>query len=113
MATTAAKLFRGTATTAGASAYAAVPSGGQTIVTNIVAANKTASVVTLTIQFGTGGYNSGTAFNFCNGLQVPANGTVNFDIRQVMTGSDAMYVAASSNSAIDLHVSGVEITAQQ
>jgi hypothetical protein len=111
MATTAAKLFRGTATTAGATAYSSVPAGGQTIVTNIVAANKTATVATLTIQFGTGGYNSGTALNFCNGLQIPANGTVNFDIRQVMTGSDAIYVAASTNSTIDVMVSGVEITA--
>lgn len=112
MPTTAAKLFRGAATTSGVTAYSSVPAGGQTIVTNIVAANKTASVVTLTIQFGTGGYNSGTAFNFCNGLQVPANGTVNFDIRQVMTGSDAIYVAASSNSSIDVSISGVEVTAQ-
>ena len=112
MPTTAARLFRGAATTSGVTAYSSVPAGGQTIVTNIVAANKTASVVTLTIQFGTGGYNSGTAFNFCNGLQVPANGTVNFDIRQVMTGSDAIYVAASSNSSMDLLISGVEVTAQ-
>ena len=111
MPTTAAKLFRGVATTSGVTAYSSVPAGGQTIVTNIVAANKTASVVTLTIQFGTGGYNSGTAFNFCNGLQVPANGTVNFDIRQVMTGSDAIYVAASSNSSMDVSISGVEVTA--
>lgn len=111
MATTAVKMFRGAATTSGVTAYSSVPAGGQTIVTNIVAANKTASVVTLTIQFGTGGYNSGTAFNFCNGLQVPANGTVNFDIRQVMTGSDAIYVAASSNSAVDVSISGVEVTA--
>lgn len=111
MATTAVKVFRGVATTGGVTAYSTVPAGGQTIITNVVAANKTASVVTLTIQFGTGGYNSGTAFNFCNGLQVPANGTVNFDVRQVMTGSDAIYVAASSNSAIDVSISGVEVTA--
>ncbi len=111
MATTATKMFRGVATTGGVTAYSSVPAGGQTIVTNIVAANKTASVVTLTIQFGTGGFNSGTAFNFCNGLQVPANGTVNFDIRQVMTGSDAIYVASSTANSIDVSISGVEVTA--
>lgn len=110
MPTTATKLFRGTATTAGATVYNAVPAGGQTIVTNIVAANKTASVVTLTIQFGTGSYNSGTAFSFCTGLQIPANGTVNFDIRQVMTGSDAIFLASSTASAVDVHISGVQIT---
>jgi len=111
MPTTAKKLFAGVATTSGVTAYNSVPAGGNTIVTNIVAANKTSSTVTLTIQIGTGGYNSGTAYNFCNGLQVPANGTVNFDIRQVMNPNDVIYAAASSNSAVDLLISGVEITA--
>lgn len=111
MPTTAKKLFAGVATTSGVTAYNQVPSGGNTIVTNIVVANKTSSVSTITIQFGTGGYNSATAINFCNGLQVPANGTVNFDIRQVMNPSDIIYVGASSNSALDVHISGVEVTA--
>ena len=110
MATTAAKLFRGAATTSGVTAYSSVPAGGQTIVTNMVAANKTASVVTLTIQFGTGGYNSGTAFNFCNGLQVPANGTVNFDARVVLNATETIAVTADVASAVDVLISGVLIS---
>jgi hypothetical protein len=111
MPTTAKKLFAGVATTSGVTAYNQVPSGGNTIITNIVVANKTSSVSTVTVQFGTGGFNSATAFNFCNGLQVPANGTVNFDIRQVMNPNDVVYVGASSNNALDVLISGVEVTA--
>ena len=111
MATTAKKLFAGVATTSGVTAYNTVPAGGNTIVTNIVVANKTSSVSTITVQFGTGGFNSATAYNFCNGLQVPANGTVNFDIRQVMNPNDIVYVGASSNNALDVLISGEEVTA--
>ena len=102
MATTVNRFRAGTAGTTDAGTTP-VTGSNTGIITNIILSNKTGSTRTVTITVG--------GFSFCTGLQVPANGTVNFDIRQVMTGSDAIYVAASSNSSIDVSISGVEVTA--
>jgi hypothetical protein len=88
---------RGTAGTADSGV--SITASTAAIITNVVLSNKTANTryVTLTI----GGY------SFCTNLQVPANGTVNFDARLVANPSDLVVVTADAASAVDFFISGV------
>jgi len=88
---------RGTAGTSDAGI--SISASTAAIITNVVLSNKTANTryVTLTI----GGY------SFCTSLQIPANGTVNFDARLVASPGDLVVVTADAASAVDYFISGI------
>jgi hypothetical protein len=101
MATTVTRLKAGTAGLSDGSPYA-IPALNTAIVTNIILSNKTAATRTVTITMG--------GFSFCTGLQVPANGTVNFDARTVLNAAETITVVADSASSVDYLISGVLIS---
>jgi hypothetical protein len=101
MATTVTRLKAGTAGTADASPYA-IPASNTAIITNIILSNKTG--VTRTVTVLTGG------LSFCTGLQVPANGTVNFDARTVLNAAETIAVTADVAASVDYLISGVLIS---
>lgn len=90
-----------TAGTTDASPYA-VPASNTAIITNIILSNKTAATRTVTITAG--------GFSFCTGLQVPANGTVNFDARTVLNATETITVTADVATSVDVLISGVLIS---
>jgi hypothetical protein len=100
MATNVARLKIGTAGLTDSSPYT-VPSATQAIITNVVFSNKTANTRTVTMTAG--------GYSFCTGLQVPANGTVNFDTRTVLAAAETITVVADVASAVDYFVSGVTV----
>jgi hypothetical protein len=100
MATTVTRFKAGTAGTSDGSPYA-VPSSNTAIITNIILSNKTGATRTVTILTG--------GFSFCTGLQVPANGTVNFDVRTVLNAAETIAVTADVAAAVDVMISGVLI----
>lgn len=101
MATTVTRFRAGTAGLTDSSAYT-VPAGNTAIVTNVILSNKTGATRTVTILTG--------GVSFCTGLQVPANGTVNFDARVVLNATETITVTADSASAVDFLISGVLIS---
>lgn len=90
-----------TAGTTDASPYT-VPALNTAIITNIILANKTAATRTVTVTTG--------GFAFCSGLQVPPNGTVNFDARTVLNAAETITVTADVAAAVDVLISGVLIS---
>jgi hypothetical protein len=98
MATNVVRFRAGTAGLTDGSPYS-VPASNTAIVTSITASNKTSNTRTVTILLG--------GFSFCTGLQIPANGTVNFDTRQVLNASETVAVTADAASAVDFMISGV------
>jgi hypothetical protein len=101
MATTVTRFRAGTAATSDSSAYT-VPAGNQAIITNIILSNKTGNTRTATITVG--------GFSFCTGLQIPGNGTVNFDARTVANAAETITVVADLGSAVDFLISGVLVS---
>jgi hypothetical protein len=101
MATTVTRFRAGTAgaTDAGVTP---VTAGNTGIVTNVILSNKTGSTRTVTVTIG--------GFSFCTGLQIPANGTVNFDTRTVVNASELLVVTADLASSIDYFISGVIVS---
>jgi|NOAtaT_5_FD_contig_91_1073216_length_811_multi_2_in_0_out_0_2 hypothetical protein len=101
MPTTVTRFKSGTAGTTDGSAYA-VPSSNTAIITNVILSNKTGSTRTVTITMG--------GLSFCTGLQVPPNGTVNFDARTVLNAAETITVIADVAAAVDYMISGVLIS---
>lgn len=101
MPTSVARLKIGTAGLTDASPYT-VPASTQAIITNVVFANKTTNTRTVTMTAG--------GYAFCSGLQVPPNGTVNFDTRTVINAAETITVVADAASAVDYFVSGVTVS---
>lgn len=101
MATTVTRFKSGTAGTTDGSAYA-VPASNTAIITNIILSNKTGATRTVTITTA--------GLSFCTGLQVPPNGTVNFDARTVLNATETITVIADVGSAVDYMISGVLIS---
>lgn len=100
MATTVTLIRRGTAGTTDAGI--AIPAATTAILTNIVLTNKTSNTRYVTITVG--------GFSFCTSLQIPANGTVNFDSRTVANAADVIVVTADQASAVDYFISGVYVS---
>ena len=74
--------------------------GSTAVVTNILAANTSASAGTFTINF-----NSVAAFS---AVPVSGNSTVTIDLKQVLAAGQIVSGSAST-TAINFHISGVEI----
>jgi hypothetical protein len=88
---------RGTAGTTDAGL--ALTASTAAIITNVVLSNKTANTRYVTITVA--------GYSFCTQLQVPGNGTVNFDARLVTGATDTIVVTADVASAVDYFISGI------
>ena len=101
MATTVTRFRAGTAGTTDAG-VTPVTSGNTGIITNIILSNKTSGTRTATLTVG--------GYSFCTALQIPANGTVNFDTRTVINAAESITVVADQASSIDYFISGVIVS---
>lgn len=101
MAATAKALARTTLTTSSATLYT-VPSATTTIVTNIALGNITGSDATVDLLLD--------GVELLKAVTVAANSTSIIDLKQVLVATDTIAGLASANSAITVHVSGVEVT---
>jgi hypothetical protein len=102
MATTVTRFRAGTAGTTDPSGVTPVTAGNTGIITNITLSNKTGGTRTATVTVG--------GYSFCTGLQIPANGTVNFDTRTVVNASEVLTIVSDQASSIDYFISGVIVS---
>ena len=109
MATISKLLARTTLTTTNSTVLYTVPSSTTTVLTNIIISNTTASAASFNLTLPDG---TGTQVAFATSVAVPANSIASFDLKQVLGGSGTQTVIgwASSNSALTVHLSGVEIS---
>lgn len=81
---------------------------GGAIVTNIILCNTSSSAVTVTITLRD--KTNTNSVPFVSGAAIPANGTVTFDIKQHLVGTNGTVIATpSSGSVLAMHVSGVNL----
>jgi hypothetical protein len=108
MATVSKLLARTTLTTTNSTVLYTVPSG-TTVLTNIIVSNITSSAASFNLTLPDA---TGTQVAFATSVAVPANSIASFDLKQVLSGSGTQTVIgwASSNSALTIHLSGVEIS---
>jgi hypothetical protein len=100
MATTSKNLFRGAATTTVGTTLYTTPAATTTVVTNIVVTNTGASAYTFTLGL------NGTSLHTTT--SIAANTTVYIDCKQVLTATQTI-TGGASNTAVNFHISGVEI----
>ncbi len=99
------KLYGGTLSTTTSTTLYTVPSSTTTVVTNITVANKTSTAATITLAI------DGT--NLFTAASVNANETWTIgpqDLRHVMATTTTITGGAGTSSAIDVRISGAEIT---
>lgn len=101
MAVTSKALFRGAATTNTATVLYTVPASTTAVVTNIVVTNTGASSYTFTL--GLAGTSLATT------VTIAANSMATFDMRQVLATTNTI-TGGASNTAVNFHISGVEIS---
>ena len=105
MATTATTLFRGAATTTTTTTLYTVPNTTtSTVVTNIAVTNTSASAYTFTLTLDGIDLHTATA--------IAANTTVYIDCKQVLAANATPKTikGGASNTAVNFHISGVEIS---
>jgi len=102
-------LSRTTLTTTTSTVLYTVPASTTTTITNIVVSNNTGSSATFTLTVPDG---SGNQIALSTGVAVAANSVAFFDLKQVLagTGTQTIIGYASTNSALTIHISGVEIS---
>lgn len=101
MATATKALFRGAATTTLTTTLYTVPASTTTVVSNIVVTNTGASSYTFDLSLN--------GVKFAQGTTIAANSIATFDIKQVITATQTIQGGAS-NTAVNFHISGVEIS---
>lgn len=94
-------LFRATLGATNATLYT-VPASTTAVLLNVVFANTTASAVA-----GTLALNGVVLFP---AVSIPAGSTVSFDMRQALSAGQALTGFASTASALNCHVSGIEVS---
>jgi hypothetical protein len=100
MATISKAMFRGPATTTNDTLYS-VPSASTAIVTNIIITNTSSERQTFTLSLA--------SVAIASGAEIQGNSLAVFDIRQPLSGLEAVSGFASATS-VNFHVSGVEIS---
>jgi hypothetical protein len=103
MATTAVQMFRGAASLTSTTLYTVPTTGTQSIITNIVVTNTSASAQTFTLTFD--------GVSFATTAAIAANGFVLFDLKQVLPANATPKIIAglASATSVNFHISGVEI----
>lgn len=92
-------LARTAAATSSTTLYT-TPAGSSAVVTNIVICNPTTSAVTASMTID--------SVDLLGSVSIAANTTVFFDLKQVVPDGDII-AGSASTTAVDLHISGVEI----
>lgn len=95
-------LSRTALTTTTSTTLYTVPSATTTVVTNIIVSNITSSAATVTLSLND--------VAILSGVSVDANSTVAIDLKQALLATQTIKGGASANSALNVHISGVEIT---
>lgn len=95
-------LSRTALTTTTSTVLYTVPASTTTVITSIVVSNISASSATVTLLLND--------VAILQAVSVPANSTSVIDLRQAITASQTIKGGASANSALNIHISGVEIT---
>lgn len=106
MTDTAKRLYGPAQLTASAATLYTVPASTITIVRYILLVNTTGTDRTVTMSIGT----DAAATRFIAGRTVPANGTVEWAGSIPMTATEVIQGLASAATAINVIISGVEIT---
>jgi hypothetical protein len=99
MATVSKVLARTAAATSSTTLYT-TPAGSTAVVTNIVICNPTTSAVTASMTID--------SLDLLSSVSIAANTTAFFDLKQVVPDGDII-AGSASTTAVDLHISGVEI----
>lgn len=109
MATLAKLLSRTTLTTTNTTVLYTVPANTSTVITNIIVSNISGSSASFNITMADA---NGTQVALATAISVGANSLATFDLKQVMGGSGTQTIVgwASANSALTIHISGVEIS---
>ena len=94
-------LFRGAATTNTATTLYTVPSSTTTVVTNIAVTNTSSTSYTFTLAL------AGTALHTTS--PIAGNTTAYIDCKQVLGTASQTIAGGASNTAVNFHISGVEI----
>jgi hypothetical protein len=100
LANTALKLYAGTPSTSSATLFTS-PTSTKTIVKCIVIGNTTSTVATITLGF------AGT--NLITAYSVDPNDTVTIDLSLVLEASETITGLQGTASALNVHISGVEV----
>ena len=85
-----------------------VPSTTTTTIKQILISNVTASDATFTLYLVKTGGTAGATNQIYGGVKAPANTTIHLDWTQVMTTGDFISAFASTNSAVNITISGIE-----
>jgi hypothetical protein len=99
MTTTSKVLARTAAATTSTTLYT-TPAGTTAVVTNIVICNPTASAATASMTIN--------AIDFLGSVSIAANSSAFFDLKQVVPATQVI-AGSASTTAVDIHISGVEI----
>lgn len=103
-------LSRTTLTTTTSTVLYTVPNSSTlTTITNIVVSNNTGTSASFNLTLSDA---TGTQVALATAIPVAANSLAFFDLKQVMggTGTQTIIGWASTNSALTIHISGVEIS---
>jgi hypothetical protein len=99
MATVSKVLARTTAATTSTTLYT-TPAGSTAVVTNIVICNPTTAAVTASMTIN--------SIDLLGSVSIAANSVFGFDLKQVIPATQVL-AGSASTTAVDFHVSGVEI----
>lgn len=102
MANTIKPLVRTLLTTTTTTTLYTVPAATTTVITSIVVSNITSSAATVTL------FLNDIAILFAT--SIPANSSSVIDLKQALTGTQTIKGGAGTGSALNIHITGVEIT---
>ena len=100
MATVSKVLFRGAATTTVGTTLYTTPAATTAVVTNIVVENSAATTSTVTLALG--------GIPIASAVPLGPNSITVIDMKQVLNPTDTI-TGGASTTAVDIHISGVEI----
>ena len=101
MPTTTKVLFRGAATTSTGTTLCTVPGATTAVVSNILIENSSTSAATFTLALN--------SVPIATAVSVAANSVTVIDLKQVLPATQTI-TGGASTSAVDIHISGVEIS---
>jgi len=102
MANTIKPLVRELLTTTTSTTLYTVPAATTAVVTSIVVSNITGSAATVALSLND--------IAILSGVSIPANSASVIDLKQALTATQTIKGGASANSALTIHITGVEIT---
>lgn len=101
MANTIKPLSRALLTTTTSTVLYTVPASTTTVVTNIVISNITSSAATITLSLND--------IAILSSVSIPANSASVIDLKQALTAGQTIKGGAGTGSALNIHITGVEI----